>query len=232
MIASGHQPNYLPWLGFFDKMAQCDVFVVEDNVQFERQGFQNRNRIKTVNGPAWLTVPVEHVGESLSIDQVKIADGAESRWAERHWLSLKHNYCKAPFWEKYCGFFEETYGREWSMLIDLNVHLIRGLMGFLGLEKRLVTASSLGVSGKGSELVLAQCKALGASVHLSGVGGRGYLDLGRFEEEGVKVVFQDFQYPVYHQLHGGFVPDLSVVDYLFCVGAKPWRKADATASEC
>ena len=118
------------------------------------------------------------------------------------------------------------------MLIDLNVHLIRGLMGFLGLGKRLVTASSLGVSGKGSELVLAQCKALGASVHLSGVGGRGYLDLGRFEEEGVKVVFQDFQYPVYRQLHGGFVPDLSVVDYLFCVGAKPWRNADATASEC
>lgn len=224
MIAAGHQPNYLPWLGFFDKMAQCDVFIIEDNVQFERQGYQNRSRIKTVKGPMWLTVPVEHVGKSLPIDQIKIANHAEPNWAERQWLTLKHNYRSAPFWGRYGGFFEQTYTRKWSKLIDLNMHLIRGLMQFLEIEKPMVYASSLGISGKGSDLVLAQCKALGADVQLSGVGGRAYLNLQKFEEEGIKVLFQDFHYPVYPQLHGAFVPNLSAVDYLFCIGKGMWKE--------
>jgi hypothetical protein len=104
------------------------------------------------------------------------------------------------------------------MLIDLNMHIIKGLMRFLNIDTPLVMASSLGVSGKKSDLILAQCKAVGANVQLSGVGGRDYMDTKRFEAEGVKVVFQDFHYPVYPQLHGGFVPDLSVIDYLFCTG--------------
>jgi len=227
LIASGHQPNYLPWLGFFDKMVQCDVFIIEDIVQFEQQGFQNRNRVKTFHGVKWLTVPIEHVGKSLSINEIKIANNAESDWAKRHWLTLEYNYCKAPFWDKYSDFFEQTYSQKWTMLIDLNMYLIRGLMQFLKVEKPLVMASSLGVSGKGSELVLAQCKALGAKVHLAGIGGRDYLNLQRFEEEGIKVIFQDFQHPVYPQLHGEFVPNLSVVDYLFCTGGKMWRTADS-----
>lgn len=215
---SGHQPNYLPWLGFFDKMLQCDVFIIEDNVQYEDQGFTNRNRVKTADGVKWLTVPVEHSGQPQLINEVKIANKAEPKWAVRHWLTLKYNYCNAPFWRKYCDFFEQTYRQEWTMLMDLNMHLIKGLMRFLGIDKPLVMASSLGVSGKKNELVLAQCKAVGATVQLAGIGARNYLDLEKFEKEGIKVVFQDFQHPVYAQLHGGFVPNLSAVDYLFCTG--------------
>ena len=222
MIASGHQPNYLPWLGFFDKMLQCDVFLIADNVQFSVKDFQNRNKVKTFNGARWLTVPVEHVGKPLPINEVRIANYA-GNWARKHWVTLKCNYSGAPFWEKYSDFFEQTYSQEWTMLIDFNMHIIRGLMRFLKIEKPLVMASSLSVSGKGSELALAQDKAMGANVHLSGIGGRNYLNLKRFEEEGIKVVFQDFQYPVYPQLHGEFVPNLSVVDYLFCTGGKIWR---------
>jgi hypothetical protein len=109
-------------------------------------------------------------------------------------------------------------------LVDLNMHIIRGIMRFLKIERRLVMASSLGVSAKGSDLVLAQCKALGAKVHLSGIGGRDYLNLKSFQRSGIEVVFQDFQYPVYPQLHGQFVPNLSVVDFLFCTGA--WEDRD------
>ena len=227
LIASGHQPNYLPWLGFFDKLLQCDVFIIEDNVQFELQGFQNRNKIKTLHGVKWLTVPIEHAGKPLLINEVKIANEAEPNWTQRHWLTLKFNYDKAPFWKEYSDFFEQTYSQKWTMLIDLNMHIIKGIMRFLKIEKPLVMASSLGVSGKGGELVLAQCKALGASVQLCGIGGRDYLNVQRFEEEGIKVVFQDFQYPVYHQLHGEFVPNLFVVDYLFCTGGKMWKTADS-----
>ena len=223
MIESGHQPNYLPWLGFFDKMLRCDVFIIADNVQFERQGFQNRNRIKTSHGVKWLTVPIKHVGRNQLISEVEIANQAEPKWAERHWLTLKYNYSQAPYWKEFSGFFEETYSKKWNMLIDLNMHLIKGLMDFFKIKKPLVMASSLGVSGKGGEQIIAQCKKLGADTHLSGAGGRNYLNLKRFEEEGIKVVFQDFRHPVYQQLHGEFVPNLSAVDYLFCAGSTIWK---------
>jgi hypothetical protein len=212
-------------------MAKCDVFVIEDNVQFERQGFQNRNRVKIPGGVRWLTVPVEHVGKDLLINEVRIANAAEPKWAERHWMTLKHNYRKAPFWEELHGFFEEAYGKHWDLLIDLNMHMIKGLMGFLGIQKKLVMSSALGVGGKKSELVLNQDKELGATVHLAGSGAREYLDVEAFERAGVKVVFQEFKYPVYEQLHGAFVPDLSVVDYLFCTGGKPRTTVDGLVKE-
>jgi len=223
---SGHQPNYLPWLGFFDKMLHCDVFIIEDNVQFEEQGFQNRTRIKTASGVRWLTVPIKHVGKSLPIDEMMIANGAEPDWAKSHWLALKFNYCNAPYWDKYSGFFEQTYSQRWIRLIDLNMHLIKGLMEFLNIKKPLVMASSLDVSGQKNELVLAQCKALGATTLLSGIGARDYLNVKRFEEEGIKVVFQNFQHHAYPQRFGEFVPNLSVVDYLFCTGEETQSSED------
>lgn len=201
-------------------MAKSDVFIIEDNIHFEWQGFTNRNKIKTVDGVRWLTVPAEHAGRSLLINQVKIANRAEPDWAERHWLTLKSNYCKAPFWKDYCDFFEQTYRREWTKLIDLNLHLIRGLMNFLGINTPLVLASSLGVKGKKSELVLAQCKRVGSTVHFAGTGARDYLNVEQFRKEGIEVVFQDFQHPHYAQLWGDFVPNLAAIDYLFCTGGK------------
>jgi hypothetical protein len=212
-------------------MAMCDVFVVEDDVQFERQGFRNRNRVKLVEGVKWLTVPVEHAGKDLPINEVRIANIAEPKWAERHWLTLQHNYKDAPFWEEFSEFFEEAYGKSWDLLIDLNMHLIKGIMGFLGIEKRLILSSALSCGGKKSELVLNQDQKLGATIHLAGAGAREYLDVESFRKAGITVVFQEFLYPVYEQLHGAFVPDLSVVDYLFCTGGKPWRNADGSLKE-
>lgn len=222
MIAAGHQPNYLPWLGFFDKMSKCNVFIIEDNVQYEQQGFQNRNKVKTFMGVKWLTVPVEHEGKPVRMDEVKVANKAEKNWASRHWLTVKYNYCKAPYWSDYADFFEQTYSQMWDRLIDLNMHMIYGVKKFLKIETPIVLASSLNVSGKKSDFVLEQCKTLGATTHLSGTGGRDYLDLESFSRAGIKVVFQDFRHPVYQQLHGDFVPDLSAVDYLFCTGARDW----------
>ena len=216
LILAGHQPNYLPWLGFFEKMRGCDVFIIEDNIQFEHQGFTNRNRIKTTSGAKWLTVPIAHMGHPMQINEVRIC--TQEDWAERHWLSIKYHYCRAPFWKEYCDFFEQAYNQEWTLLIDLNMHLIKGIMRMLHIEKPVVMSSSLQVSGKKSEGVLAQCKELQADILLSGTGAKNYIDIKRFEEEGVKVFFYDFRYPRYQQLHGEFVPNLSVVDYLFCTG--------------
>ncbi|MCW4003219.1 MAG: WbqC family protein [Candidatus Bathyarchaeota archaeon] len=222
MIVAGHQPNYLPWLGFFDKMRRCEIFIVEDNVQFEHQGFTNRNKIMTAGGVKWLSIPVEHANKPLQINEVKIANNAEPNWGRRHWLTLKHSYCKAPYWADYFEFFEDTYEREWNMLVDLNMHLIRGIMRFLKIDKPLVMSSSLGVEGKKTELLIAQCKKVGADVQLAGDGGRDYIDKRRFEEEGIDLVFQEFMHPQYLQTREEVVANLSVVDFLFCTGAKQW----------
>lgn len=215
---AGHQPNYLPWLGFFDKMQKSDVFVIEDNIQLETREFTNRNRIKEQKTSTWLTVPIEDAWKRQLINQVRICHGAQADWAKNHWLNLKYHYCRAPFWSKYSDFFEQTYNRDWTMLIDLNVHLIKGIRSFLGINTPLVMASSLGAAGKKSDLVLAQCKAIGANVHLAGNGEKDYLNIEKFSKEGIKVVFQNFEHPVYRQVHGEFIPNLSVVDYLFCTG--------------
>ncbi len=222
MIVAGHQPNYLPWLGFFDKMRQADVFIIEDNVQYERQGFTNRNRVLTVDGVRWLSVPIKHAKRPLLINEVKIASKAESDWRKRHWLTLKHSYCKAPYWGDFADFFEATYQQEWTRLIDLNMHIIRGVMGFLGINKPLILSSTLGAEGKKTELVIAQCKKVGADAQLAGAGCKDYINGDRFRQEGIKLIFQDFNHPVYPQIYDGFVSNLSVVDYLFCTGGKSW----------
>lgn len=131
MITSGHQPNYLPYLGFFDKMSQCDIFVIQDDVQYERHDFQNRNQIKTVKGATWLSVPIEHVGETLPIKEIRIAKRLESEWGLHHWRVLELNYEAAPYWKQYCDFFEQAYRQKWESLMELNLHLIKGIMNFL-----------------------------------------------------------------------------------------------------
>jgi hypothetical protein len=231
LIVSGHQPNYLPWLGFFDKIQNSDLFIIEDDIQFERQGYTSRNRIKTVDGVRWLSVPIKHAKISLKIKEVEISNEGEPAWASRHWLTLKHNYSKAPFWRDYCDFFEDTYTQKWIKLIDLNMHLIRGIMQFLNIKTPLVMGSNLGVSGRKSELIIAQCKAVGGDTQLAGVGGKCYIDTQRFEDEGIKLRFQNFEYPHYQQLHGKFASNLSVVDFLFCSGPEEWKKMSEKRSK-
>jgi hypothetical protein len=221
---AGHQPNYLPWLGFFDKMFSCDLFIIEDSVLLENEGFIRRNSIKGCNGPIWLTVPQEHVGDQIPINKVHISTHNRSGWRKKHWLSIKYNYCKAPFWSDFKEFFEDAYNREWQNLVDLNMHFINGFRSFFGIETRLVLSSGLHASGKKNELIIAQCKEVGATTFLSGLGAKSYLDVDKFTRQGINVVFQNFKHPVYKQLQGQFVPNLSAIDYLFCAGSKLWKR--------
>ena len=220
MIVAGHQPNYLPWLGYFDKMKRCDVFVIENLVQFEYHGYTNRNRIRTRDGARWLTVPVKAPARRQPINQVEIANDSDPKWKRRHWGTLQANYGRAPHWNKYSECLEDVYKRNWEKLIDLNMYLIKTMMSFLDIKSRLVMASTLGVEGTKNELIIGQCKALGADTYLSGTGGKAYVDTQEFEDAGLRVIFQDFKYPVYEQLYGGYIPNLSTIDYLLCTGGK------------
>jgi hypothetical protein len=209
-----HQPQYLPWLGYFDKMDQVDCFVLLDDVQFKKNEWQNRNRIKTAAGWQWLTVPVLHRFPQR-IREVRI--NQTDPWSRKHLQALVSNYASAPFFDLHRPFFEEIYAREWTLLLDLNLATIAYLAEALGIRTKVVTASSLPVPAdmEATERLIAICQAVGATTYLSGVGGRGYLDLARFEETGIRVLFQAFQTRPYPQCFGAFVPDLSIVDLMF-----------------
>ena len=219
MLVAIHQPEHMPWLGFFEKLMRADVFVLLDDVQFSKGDFQNRNRVKGREGAQWLTVPVAH-GFGQRINEVETAGDA---WRAKHWKTLRSCYARAAHFEEFAGAFEEFYARPWPRLSELNVEAIRLLARSFGVGKEFVFSSALGAVGRKSELVLNVCKAVGATRYYSGRAGGAYLDAEAFGREGIEIVVQEFGHPVYEQLfmkEQGFVPNLSAVDLLFNRGAE------------
>ncbi len=217
MTVAVHQPQYLPWVGYFDKMDHADCFVVLDHAQFKKNEWQNRNRIKAAPGWQWLTVPVLHHFPQRILD-VKINNRVP--WSRKHLRALLVNYHGAPFFEVHRPFFEGVYRREWTRLIDLNLATLDYLVKALVIQTELILASSLTLPEHdgATEHLVQICRVLGAETYLSGAGGQGYLDLERFEEAGIRVSFQAFRCPSYPQRFGAFVPNLSIVDLLFNCG--------------
>jgi len=216
MIVTIHQPQYLPWLGYFDKIRRSDIFVFLDNVQFKKNEWQNRNKIKTDQKWQWLTVPVIHKF-SQKINEVEINN--TDRWGKKHLNALITNYSKAPFFKDYIDFFEQAYTRSWQLLVDINIHLIQYLNQALGILNKKVVLSSDYETRKGrTERLVDLCKQLKGDIYLSGRDGAKYLELDEFKKEGIQVAFQDYKHPIYPQLFGDFEPYLSVVDILFNCG--------------
>jgi hypothetical protein len=218
-----HQPNYLPWLGFFDKARIADTFVLLDNVQYPKGSVINRNKIKTKKGVIWIIVPVHHGRNSL-INEVTTTD---TGWEENHWKTLLFNYSRASHFDEFSRFFKDLYSKRWNRLVEMNETVIQYLLRSFNLHPRIVRASDLSVRGKGSRLLVDICKTLGDSEYLSGSGAKDYLDLTVFEREGITVKLQRFTSPTYSQLFGEFVPDLSAVDYLFNCGSADFSSKSA-----
>lgn len=214
-----HQPNYLPYLGYFHKMAHCDVFVLLDDVQFAKRSYTQRVKIRTEDGEAWLTVPVLTRKKRFQlICEVEI-DAAKA-WEKKHWKSLVQSYRKASCFAAYRDFFEGIYAQQHVRLGELNERLIRYLAGELGISTRIVKSSSLRIMGSRTPRIISICEALGGDSYLSGKSGRLYLDEVKFAEARIRLHYQDFQHPVYPQLHGEFRPYMSAVDLLFNCGDK------------
>jgi len=213
MIVSIHQPNYLPWAGFFHKLSLCDQFVLLDTVPFSKNSYQNRCKIKTVQGEAWLTVPVRTSGRFGQLTNQVEAD-QESGWNLRHWRVIEQNYRRAPHFRFLADCIEPVFRAEWALLADGASELIIRIVAALELLVPLIRSSSLSVTGSRSELLCAICKSLDATVYLSGPSGKTYLDLTPFREAGIRVEYHSFASPVYPQLYGEFIPALSVIDLL------------------
>ncbi len=211
------QPGYLPWLGFFDQMLRSDVFVYYDDVQFDKHGWRNRNRIKTPAGAQWLTVPVLDRGRhGQRILEAEIDPRVP--WARKHLAAIRQNYARAPFLNAYLPELEALLSRPWRLLVDLDLAVVEQMCRWLKLERRILRSSELGIVGERSERLLALCRHLGADVYLSGNAAQSYLDMALFAAHGIRVEWQNYRHPVYPQLHGEFMPFLSTLDLLFNVG--------------
>ena len=228
MILTGHQPNYLPYLGFFHKIAFADAFVIVDTTQFVKRGpfgWIHRNRIRAANaeGWMWLSVPVLSSGRfTQTIAESRI--DPKVPWRRKHWRSLQLAYQKAPHFAAHAPFFEGLYAKEWDRLSDLSEAVILYLMGAFGLSTPVHRASDLKAEGKATELVLDLCRRMKADAYLSGIHGRDYLDTAAVERAGVRLLFSDFAHPTYPQQgHAGFVPNLAALDLLFNAGPESGR---------
>ncbi|MBI3638867.1 MAG: WbqC family protein [Thaumarchaeota archaeon] len=218
MILSIHQPDFLPWLGFFNKVQQSDLLVIGDHVQYRNKGYQNRNRIKTANGAQWLTVPIVHDwGQAINQVQINQTEQNGVPWEELHLRTFQVNYSKAPFYDKYIGIFEDIYKRKIKLLADNNLELLKATFEILGIDIPIKRTSEMTLNNSKTELIIEICKTVGADSYLSGMGGSKYMEENLFEKNGIKLLFNNYDHPVYNQqfIKLGFLPNMSIIDLIF-----------------
>lgn len=220
MLVAIHQPNYLPWCGYFAKIAAADVFVVLDDVPLSNgPSFVTRTEIRGPHGKQWLSVPVQRSGVQ-AIAAVRFAD---QHWAARHLRTLQAMYGHAAYGDAGLTRLQELYAEPGDRLADFNLRLLDDLLKILGIRTPLIRASELGVVGTGSEHLLGLVQAVGGTAYLSGPSGRRYLNEAIFAEAGVAIHYGQYEARPYAQPGEAFVPALSLLDALFHIGPAPTR---------
>ncbi len=233
MIVGIHQPNYIPWIGYFHKILASDLFVLIDQVQFVKGHVCNRNKIRDKNGrEITLTVPVRmSKGAYQSFNEIEI--DYDQKWQKSHLNLIKNAYLKADFFEEYFELFSEIINVKYSNLAELNIKIIKFVCDELQIKTPLITASEIPVDfGRKNEMNLGIVKHFGGTVYLSGCGGaRQYNDERLFADNGVKIEYQQFVHPVYKQIGEEFIPNLSVLDLLFNCGKNSGYYLNANTSK-
>ncbi len=214
------QPSYIPWRGYFHQIAKADVFVFYDDVQFDRRGWRNRNRIKTPQGVRWLTIPVHSKGYQIKhtpINQIRIA--WEHPWNEEHWKTIKFSYSKAPFFSQYVRLFEQFYQRHDEYLADFCIDFTIALAKELGITKtRFIRSSELRVSGTKTDRLLNILKLLKATRYITGPAAQNYLEEDKFQQANIDLEYMHYDYPEYPQLYPPYDPQVSILDLLVMTG--------------
>ena len=212
-----HQPDFLPYLGYFHRLMLCDQFVFLDHVQFSKGGWHNRDKIKTPEGVKWLTVPVVLKGKNFSsINEVMINNRLD--WRQSHLDQLRRCYGNAPGFPELFPEIRDIYMQPFTTMIELNIRLISWLMVKFSIEVPVVRSSTISPQGKSNEMVVDILTKVNATEYLSGIGARNYFNDEPYDTASIRVIWQDFNHPVYEQPHGEFVPYLSSIDLLFNCG--------------
>jgi len=218
MIISIHQPQYLPWLPYYSKISNSDLFVFLDDVQYQKNGLHNRNELKNSNGRFWLTIPVSaSFGDKLF--EVEILNDS---WVKKHIKSIRFNYSKAKnfmFFEKY---IEPIISRKYSKLVDINIKLIETISrDYFNINTKFVRQSDIITSGEGTELILEICQKTGSKKYISGPGGKNYLNEDEFKKKQIDIIYLKNSLPLeYPQLYPkqSFINDISALDFILNVG--------------
>jgi hypothetical protein len=214
------QPTYLPWIGYFGMIDIADVFVFYDDVQFEKQSWQQRNKIKTSTGDwMWLSVPIiRNFGQIIKDTQINNS----TDWKKDHWQSIHQTYAKAPFFKEYQSDIENIYLKEWEYICDLNINLICRLSELLNIRlPHFVKSSEIqDIDGRKTDRLFPVLEQIGAYEYITSPGTKNYLEINKFKERGIKVYWYEFQHPKYPQNKGDFIPYLSIIDLLFNTGNK------------
>ena len=213
------QPSYLPWLGYFDQLDKSDVFVLYDDVQYDKHGWRNRNRIKTPRGPQWLTVPVLTHGQGKPTNR-EVRIKPEDPWPRKHLQALRTYYGKAPAFSEVFPRIEGWLSKDWEYLWELNLAGLHLFCDMLGFRRQVHLSSALGIGGEQTERLVRICQALGADSYLTGDAARSYVDEAAFASAGIRLEYHGYRHPTYPQLSGEFVSHLSIVDLLMHHGRR------------
>lgn len=220
-----HQPDFLPYLGFFHRFLQADLYLVLDHVQFVNgtsRAWTHRDKIKTPKGAQWLSLSVDRVPRDTPINEVILSKSVD--WRSANLRLIETNYRHAPYFEEVMPYIRRMYAEPAERLADFNLGSIRMLMALLDVQRPMVLSSSLSPQGARNELLVDLLRKVGATRYLSGIGARDYMDEALFAAAGIEVLWQDFKQPVYPQLHGEFEPYLSAIDVLFNCGMEKSRR--------
>ena len=225
-----HQPNYLPYVGFFHKLSLADTFVIMDDTQYDKK-FTNRNKIKVPGNWIWLTVPINKKHKFVANKIVEINN--EENWQSDHFKKINHSYSNSEFFKKnYKTFFEKIYSKKWDHLFTLNYELIIQLIDWLDIKIEVIKESELNVKGNSTERLVNISKKIGAETYVSGIGGKEYMNEKMFETNNIKIEYQNFQCPKYKQVFNSeFIPNLSIIDLLFNIGPESLSKLKENENE-
>lgn len=218
-----HQPNYLPYVGFFHKLSLADTFVIMDDTQYDKK-FTNRNKIKVPGNWIWLTVPINKKHKFVANKIVEINN--EENWQSDHFEKINRSYSNSEFFKKnYKTFFEKIYSKKWDHLFTLNYELIIQLIDWLDIKIEIIKESELNIKGNSTERLVNISKKIGAETYVSGIGGKEYMNEKMFETNNIKIEYQNFKCPIYKQVFNSeFIPNLSIIDLLFNIGPKSLSK--------
>lgn len=216
-----HQPDFLPWLGFFDRLRRADMYIVLDHVQFIRRGWTHRDMIKTTAGAAWLTLNIQKAPQNTPIRDIQLAPGKD--WRQDNLNLIRESYRKAPHFMEVFSRLEGLYTPSIENMAEMNLASLDLLEDMLDVKTPRLISSKMSPQGSSTAMLVDLLQKAGATQYISGQGARAYLDENLFAKAGIELVWQTFRHPLYPQLHGEFVPMLSSVDALFNCGLEGSR---------
>jgi hypothetical protein len=229
------QSSFIPWKGYFDIIHDVDKFVFLEDVQYTRQDWRSRNRVKTPGGARWLSVPVTG-GISQKICDARI--DYSQKWAEKHMRTIHHSYARCDFYKSYRDDIFSFFNKKYETISDLNIALIKKLSSLLDIETELIHSKDIEASGAKDDRLISICERIGADIYLSGPAAKDYIVREKFDRAGIRLEYKDYGgYPAYKQPWGEFDPFVSVIDLIFCCGEKApyyiwgWRRGPPARAE-